>query len=317
MRSYILNAPAKINLYLEILGDRPDRYHELAMVMQSVSLADQIEIRTTGTETIRVHCNHPLVPTDPSNLAHKAAVLMATQFPEAFARFGGVDITIQKNIPVGAGLAGGSTNAASVLVGLDLMWNLGLTQSEIQELGGRLGSDVPFCVSGGTAIATGRGEQISPLPSLDTLFVVLSKYRSLSVSTPWAYQSYRQQFNQTYVSDRTSLEGRRNRVHSGPMVLAISHKDGAAIGKLLYNDLEKVVLPAHPTVAHLRDQMQHLSSLGAMMSGSGPTVFALASSQAEAENIRTELQKQIPDPDLECWVAQFIANGIQIPHTRP
>ncbi len=311
MRPYTLIAPAKINLYLEIIGDRPDGYHELVMVMQSVSLADVVQLRANGTDRFRVSCDHPQVPTDASNLAYRAAKQMAEQFPEAFRRFGGADLSIQKHIPVGAGLAGGSTDAAAVLVGLDLMWNLGLTQVEIQELGAQLGSDVPFCVTGGTAIATGRGEQLSPLPPLDRLYVVLAKYRSLSVSTPWAYQAYRQQFSQTYVRDDHSLEGRRQRVHSGPMVTAISHQDGEAIGKLLHNDLEKVVLPAYPPVKQLRQAMADLSKLGGMMSGSGPTVFALAETPAEAANIHQAIRTRFADPDLEIWTAQFCATGIK------
>jgi 4-diphosphocytidyl-2C-methyl-D-erythritol kinase len=175
MRAYSLVAPAKINLYLEIIGSRADGYHELAMVMQSVNLADRLDLYANGTDAIRVHCDHPLVPSDQSNLAYRAAELMAKQFPDCFDKYGGVDITVDKQIPVGAGLAGGSTNAAAVLVGLDLMWELGLTQSELQEIGAKLGSDVPFCIAGGTAIATGRGEKISPLPDLDHLVAVLGQ----------------------------------------------------------------------------------------------------------------------------------------------
>ncbi|RUR89421.1 hypothetical protein DSM107007_01070 [Nostoc sp. PCC 7120 = FACHB-418] len=145
MRSYKLIAPAKINLYLEIIGDRPDGYHELVMILQSIDLADEIEIHSLSSETIHVHCNHPQVPTDKSNLVYRAAELMVTRFPEAFTKHGGVDITVHKHIPVAAGLAGGSTNAAAVLVGIDLLWNLGLTQTELEELGSTLGSDVPLC----------------------------------------------------------------------------------------------------------------------------------------------------------------------------
>jgi 4-diphosphocytidyl-2-C-methyl-D-erythritol kinase len=311
MQPYSLLAPAKINLYLEIIGDRPDGYHELAMVLQSIALADQIDLRANGTERFQVHCDHAEVPTDSSNLAYKAAALMATQFPEAANQYGGVDITIHKNIPVGAGLAGGSTNAAAVLVGLDLMWKLGLTQTEIQELGAKLGSDVPFCVGGGTAIATGRGEKLSPLPDLDNLHLVLAKYRSLSVSTVWAYQTYRSRFGSSYVSHPEGLEGRRQRVHSGPIVAAISQKNHAEIGRLLYNDLEKVVLPAHPKVATLRDELSQQDTLGVMMSGSGPTVFALATNAAKAEQIKTNIQIALPDPDLQVWVTRCIPNGIQ------
>ena len=144
MQTYTLIAPAKINLLLEIIGDRPDGFHELVMVLQSIDLADIVELKSLPGEQIHLNCTHPDVPQDSTNLAHRAAQLMQTQFPDR----GGVEITITKNIPIGAGLAGGSTDAAAVLVGLDLMWNLGLTQSELQILGAALGSDVPFCIVG-------------------------------------------------------------------------------------------------------------------------------------------------------------------------
>ncbi len=312
MRSYSLLAPAKINLYLEILGDRPDGYHELVMVMQSIDLVDRIELRANGTDRFRVHCDHAQVPADQSNLAYRAAELMSQQFPEAFARYGGVDITIHKQIPVGAGLAGGSTNAAAVLVGLDMMWDRGLTQIEIQELGALLGSDVPFCIAGGTALATGRGEKLDVLPDLDNIYLVLAKYRSLSVSTPWAYKTYRQQFGSSYLREPGDLEGRRQQVHSGPMINAIAHRDAPQIGKLLYNDLEKVVLPEYPQVANLRQEFQRLGTLGTMMSGSGPTVFALAASEEQAQQWQAQVRAAIPDPNLELWTAKFIPAGIQI-----
>jgi 4-diphosphocytidyl-2-C-methyl-D-erythritol kinase len=311
MRSYSLLAPAKINLYLEILSDRPDGFHELIMVLQSVDLADQIQICANSTQTIHVRCDHPQVPGDSSNLAYQAAALMSRQFPEHFARLGGVDICIDKQIPVGAGMAGGSSNAAAVLVGIDLLWNLGLTYDELQELGAQLGSDVPFCIAGGTALATGRGEQLDALPGLDHLYIVLAKYRTLSVSTPWAYQTYRQQFSDSYLRE-TALDQRRQQVHAGPMMAAIAHRDGTQIGKLLYNDLEKVVLPAYPQVLQLRETFQQIGTLGTMMSGSGPTVFALAESQAQAEHIQQEMRAKIPDPDLDLWVTRFRQSGIQV-----
>jgi 4-diphosphocytidyl-2-C-methyl-D-erythritol kinase len=165
MKKYKLIAPAKINLYLEIIGSRADGFHELAMILQSINLADEIKIHSASTDKIRVFCEHPQVPNDKTNLVYRAAELMTQEFPDAFNNFGGVDITLTKNIPVAAGLAGGSTNAAAILVGIDLLWNLGLTESELQELGGKLGSDVPFCIAGGTAIATGR-EKNFPLYQL-------------------------------------------------------------------------------------------------------------------------------------------------------
>lgn len=313
MHSYTLIAPAKINLYLEIIGNRPDGYHELAMILQSIGLADQIGVHSISTDSIRVHCNHPQVPTDNTNLAYRAAELMATQFPEAFSKYKGVEITINKQIPVAAGLAGGSTNAAAVLVGIDLLWKLGLTQSELEELGAKLGSDVPFCVAGGTAIATGRGEQLSPLPSLDNIYILLAKYRSLEVSTAWAYQTYRQQFGNSYIRDTDNLAARANAVHSGAIVKAIFDKDVRQIAQKLHNDLERVVLPAYPQVLQLREVIANQEGiLGTMMSGSGPTVFALIESQQQAEQLKLQVREAIPDEDLELFVTRTITHGIQI-----
>ncbi len=315
MHSYSLNAPAKINLYLEILGDAGDGYHELAMILQSIELADQIDIRAIGTQEIKVHCNHPQVPTDESNLAYKAAALMWEEFPECFANLGGVEITIHKRIPVAAGLAGGSTDAAAVLVGIDMLWQLGLTHPELQQLAAQLGSDVPFCLAGGTALALGRGERLSALPGLDSLYVVLGKYRSLMVSTAWAYQTYRAQFGETYIREPEDLEYRANRVHSGPMVKEILNKDGGQIGKLLRNDLEKVVLPNHPQVLELRKAFENSGAIGTMMSGSGPTVFALCESKEQAQEIQQKVSIDITDPDLEFWVTKLSTQGIQVMST--
>ena len=312
MHSYSLVAPAKINLYLEIIGDRPDGYHELVMIMQSISLADRLEIYSNGTDKIRLHCNHPQVPLDETNIAYQAAELMKEEFKRTFANYGGMDITIEKNIPVAAGLAGGSTDAAAVLVGINQMWKLGLTIPELQDLGAKLGSDVPFCLAGGTAIATGRGEQLDNITDLDNLWLVLAKYNSLSVSTAWAYNTYRQQFAHEYVADDHNINTRTSRVHSGPLVSAIGHKDGEQIGKLLHNDLEKVVLPEFPPVANLRKAFQKNNVLGTMMSGSGPTVFALCASEIEAEKVRDQVRREIVDPDLNFWVTKLSSNGIQI-----
>ena len=314
MQAYSLIAPAKINLYLEIIGDRPDGYHELAMILQSIDLADQIDLCSNGSDQIRVTCDDPQIPTDSQNLAHKAASLMAAEFPESHRRWGGVDIHIHKRIPMGAGLAGGSADAAAVLVGLDLLWKLGLTQVEIRQLAAKLGSDIPFCVSGGTAIATGRGEQLAPLPSADFLYVVLAKHQSLAISTPWAYQTYRAQFGGSYVSDQASLQQRRQRVHSGRIVAAISQRDGAKIGRLLHNDLEKAVLPVHPQVEWLKQTLAESQPLGVMMSGSGSTVFALVESEARANQVQQQLRAALPDPDLGIWTTKLIGNGIQLLH---
>jgi len=310
--SYTLVAPAKINLYLEIIGDRPDGYHELALILQSIDLADRVDLQLNRTGNISVRCDHPQVPNDRTNLAYRAAELMKQQFPEACARHGGVEITLHKRIPVAAGLAGGSSNAAAVLVGLDLLWELGLVQSELQELGARLGSDVPFCIAGGTVLATGRGENLSPLPDLDGLYAVLGKYNNLSVSTVWAYQTFRKKFSHTYLSDAANLEARWHEVHSSPLVSAIAHRDGAQIARTMRNDLEKVVLPEHAQVERLRQAFQDAGVLGTMMSGSGPTVFGLTESRAAAEQVQATVAQTMSDPELNFWIAQLTPIGIHI-----
>ncbi|MEM9002056.1 MAG: 4-(cytidine 5'-diphospho)-2-C-methyl-D-erythritol kinase [Cyanobacteria bacterium P01_F01_bin.86] len=312
MRLYSLSAAAKINLYLEVIGDRPDGYHELVMIMQSVSLADRVTVRSLVTPEIRLQCDHPEVPTDTTNLAYQAAALLQAKFPEVVRPQGGVEITIEKQIPVGAGLAGGSTNAAATLVGLDLLWNLGLTQGELQVLGAELGSDVPFCIAGGTAIATGRGEQIDSLYGVDTLYAVLAKYHSLTVSTPWAYKTYRQHFASTYVDIHADGPHRQESVRSGPIVSELAKQDKQGIGQHLHNDLEKVVLPAHAKVKELKETLASCGGLGTLMSGSGPTVFTLAADQAQANDIAARVRSHIPDPDLGIWVTQLIPTGIQL-----
>jgi 4-diphosphocytidyl-2-C-methyl-D-erythritol kinase len=309
MHAYSPIASAKINLYLEIVGDRADGYHELIMLLQSISLCDRVEVRANGTQNFRVHANSPQMPPQEKNLAYKAAQLMSQQFPEEFARLGGAEITLDKQIPVAAGLAGGSADAAAVLVGLNLMWGLGLTQPELQELAAQLGSDVPFCISGGTAIATGRGEQLDPLNCPNGLWVVLAKYQSLEVSTAWAYNTYRQKFGHAYLRDTDSIQSRTSRVHSGPLVEAILKKNGAQIGKLLHNE--------YPQVAQLKATLQRPGVLGTLMSGSGPTVFALCESQQQAEQVKTDVRQAIPDPDLGLWVAAFSCSSNQLESVAP
>ena len=312
MQSYSLFAPAKINLHLEVIGDRPDGYHELVMIMQSVNLGDTLHLRANGTDKIRLFCENPQVPLDESNLAYKAARLMQEKYPNISSNFGGLDITIEKKIPVAAGLAGGSTNAAAVLVGTNLIWSLGLTQPELRDLSALVGSDVPFCISGGTAIATGRGEKIAPLPDLQNIWVILAKYNNLSVSTPWAYKSYREQFNHLYVTNPEDVNQRTHQVHSGDLVHAISEQNPEQIGSLLMNDLEKVVLPKYPAVSSLIDAFKAENVLGAMMSGSGPTVFALCKTKEQAKSVAAKVKEHIDDANLDFGITQMCPHGIVV-----
>ena len=312
MQSYSLLAPGKINLYLEILGDRRNGFHELVMILQSIELADRIDLKPSDRQNITIYCDHPQVPKDETNLAYRAAKLMCDTFPDVYANYGGIDIRITKYLPVAAGLAGGSADAAGVLVGVSLMWGLGLTKPELQELAQQLGSDIPFCVNGGTAIATGRGEKLAAIADLDNLWVVLAKYQDISVSTPWAYQTYRQNYSESYISDTAAVRERRDRIRSGSLFKAIMAKNNVEIGSLLYNDLEKVVLPAYEEVARLKDAFTDTNTLGAMMSGSGPTVFALFDSETEAQTAATQIKDRFNDPNLDFWVTKLSSSGIQV-----
>ncbi|MGD1859676.1 MAG: 4-(cytidine 5'-diphospho)-2-C-methyl-D-erythritol kinase [Leptolyngbyaceae cyanobacterium] len=315
MDSYSLLAAAKINLYLEVVGDRPDGYHELVMVMQSIGLTDRVTVRRTNAASIQLRCDHPQVPNDESNLAHRAAKLVYERFPAVAKAQDGVAITIDKQIPVGAGLAGGSVNAAAVLVGLNMLWRLGMTQIELQTLAAELGSDIPFCIAGGTAIATGRGEQIDSLQGIDGLYAVLAKFPSLSVSTAWAYKTYRQAFSHTYLDSKTKGQSRREHLHSSPIMTAISQQDGAAISHHLHNDLEKVVLPAHPEVKELKTALQAAGGLGTLMSGSGPTLFTLAQSKDAAKAIVQQLRSRYAAADLDLWIAPFMPTSLRLSET--
>ena len=318
-KSLSLWAPAKVNLYLEIVGDRPDGFHELSTIFQSIGIQDRVRVTVkSGMDHIEVSCADGAVPNDKTNLAYRAAELMRQQFPKPAARYNNIEIGIEKNVPVAAGLAGGSADAAAVLVALDMLWELGLTRLELEELAAEFGSDISFCVGGGTALATGRGEVLDALPGVSNLWVVLGKYQDLSVSTPWAYKRYRERFEAEYARDRDTQTSRHDQVRSGAMVRLLSQlakgdrADLASLKGLLRNDLERAVLPEHELIQTLRACFAVHAPLGAMMSGSGPTVFAIAEDQADAERIKTAVRADIPDDNLGLWTAPFSAQGIHL-----
>ncbi len=299
MSQCTLAAAAKINLYLRILGSRNDGYHEVAMVLQSVTLRDGVHLTTHPRQEINITCNHPQVPTDSTNLAVRAAQLLAEEFPRQAT---GVGIHIDKQIPVAAGLAGGSSNGAAVLVGLNHLWGLGLTQAELQALAARLGSDMPFCVQGGTALATGRGEILEPLPPLSGGAVVLAKFQNLSISTPWAYRTYREQFSHTF-----ALASAQESDH---FVQILASQALPEIAAHLHNDFEKVVLPAYPEIAQLKQRLLATGAWGSLLSGSGPTVFALYADLMQAKQAVMALKND--DAAVDFFVAQFCHWGMQI-----
>lgn len=299
MQACTLIARAKINLYLEILGSRPDGYSEVAMVLQSIHLADRLQLKSRP-HGIHLTCDRPEVPTDARNLAYRAAELLQKECHSA----AGVEIHIEKHIPVAAGLAGGSADAAAVLVGLNQLWGLGLTVGELQSLAARLGSDIPFCVQGGTQLATGRGEVLEPLADWEGIPVLLAKPKHLGVSTAWAYQAFR---SRREILGATAPS--EPALPTLPQALAaLSRQDPPALARSLRNDLEQVVLPEYAIVGELRQALLSAGALGSLMSGSGPTVFGIMPSLELAAQVRNTLRHQFQD--VEFWVTQFAPTGI-------
>ncbi|RAK16568.1 4-diphosphocytidyl-2-C-methyl-D-erythritol kinase [Anoxybacillus vitaminiphilus] len=267
----LVKAPAKINLSLDVLHKRPDGYHEVKMVMTTIDLADRIELTPLPSDTIRIVSHNRFVPDDHRNLAYQAAKLLK----ERFNVRDGVAISIIKTIPVAAGLAGGSSDAAATLRGLNKLWNLGLTLDELAELGAEIGSDVSFCVYGGTAIATGRGEKIEHIPAPPPCWVILAK-PTIGVSTAEVYRNL----------NLASI------VHPDvdAMVKAIKEQDYNKICSLVGNVLEEVTMKMHPEVAQIKEQMKRFGADAVLMSGSGPTVFGLVRHDSRLQRIYNGLR---------------------------
>lgn len=252
----MIKAPAKINLTLDVLHKRPDGYHEVEMIMTTVDLADRLELESLEKNEIRIISHNRFVPDDSRNLAYQAAKLLK----ERYHIKKGVSIQIDKIIPVAAGLAGGSSDAAAALKGLNQLWDLGLSLDELAQLGAEIGSDVSFCVYGGTALATGRGEKIEHLPSPPNCWVVLAK-PTIGVSTGEVYKNLK-------------LD-RMKRPDTRAMIEAIKENNYEKMCRNMGNVLESVTLQVHPEVALIKEQMIRFGADAVLMSGSGPTVFGL------------------------------------------
>ena len=265
-----LSAYAKINLALEVLGKRPDGFHEVAMIMQSVSLHDTVTM-TLRDEGLTLVCDNSSLPCDDSNLAYRAADLLRQKFGVGK----GVHIELIKRIPMAAGLAGGSTDAAAVLKGLNVLWNLALSPVELERLAACLGSDAPFCLWGGTSLATGRGELLEPLPDFGGHGVVLAN-PPLQVSTAWAYGNFQRNLRPR-LTDIPAMRG------------AIALHDFQLVAVQLFNELESVTIPAHPQIAVLKERLAKGGAAGVLMSGSGPTVFALTPDFASARRLAEQV----------------------------
>lgn len=274
VREVSLKARAKINLGLDVIRKRPDGYHDLRMIMQTVGIYDRIQLTRTKAPGIRVATNLSFLPTGENNLVYKAAALLMEEFPQE----DGIFIDLHKTIPVAAGLAGGSSDAAAVLVGLNRMFSLELSQKEIMDRAVRLGADVPYCVMRGTALAEGIGEVLTPLKAPPACRVVLAK-PAAHVSTKYVY---------------TNLKLDADTVHPDidGQIAALETGDLEKLCACMGNVLESVTIPACPVISTIRDVMREEGAAGAMMSGSGPTVFGLfedgPQAAAAAERIRAE-----------------------------
>ncbi|AHA08700.1 MULTISPECIES: 4-(cytidine 5'-diphospho)-2-C-methyl-D-erythritol kinase [Bacillus] len=267
----LVKAPAKINLSLDVLGKRQDGYHEVKMIMTTIDLADRLELMELAEDRIEILSHNRYVPDDQRNLAYQAAKLLK----EKFNVKKGVSITIEKTIPVAAGLAGGSSDAAATLRGLNKLWNLGLTIDELAELGSEIGSDVSFCVYGGTAIATGRGERIEHIKTPPSCWVILAKPH-IGVSTADVYGNLK-----------------LNRVthpNVDKMVDVINAGDYKGICDTVGNVLEDVTFKMHPEVARIKAQMKRFGADAVLMSGSGPTVFGLVHHDSRMHRIYNGLK---------------------------
>ncbi|WEG12736.1 4-(cytidine 5'-diphospho)-2-C-methyl-D-erythritol kinase [Pullulanibacillus sp. KACC 23026] len=273
----IEKAPAKINLSLDVLHKRPDGYHEVEMVMTTVDLSDRLELQEIRDyDQILIRSSAPFVPEDERNLAYQAA----KHIKQKYGVKTGVRINITKDIPVAAGLAGGSSDAAAVIRALNRLWSLNMTLDEMMEIGEKIGSDVPFCIVGGTALATGRGERLEMLSSPPPCWVVLAK-PSISVSTADTYKAL-------------NLEGAAH-PNVSEMVRAIANRDYNEMCSKLGNILESVTLSKVAEVEQLKTHMEQMGADGVLMSGSGPTVFGLTQYESRVNRIYNSLKGYCPN----------------------
>lgn len=298
-------APAKINLHLEVLGLRPDGYHELAMLMQSIDLADHLHVQDRSDGAITLRCDRADLSVGPDNLVVRAAEKLRAHGGQGHR---GVEILLEKHIPIGAGLAGGSSDAAATLVGLDALWEMHTPGAELAALAAELGSDVPFCLEGGSQLCFGRGERLEPCPQATApLGVLLVKHPEASVSTPWAYGLCREWRGDFYLSHEADFEQRRQALRQSPLLEALR---GERAFPPLRNDLQAVVAPEVPSVAQALELLQGAPGvLVVAMSGSGPTVFALFPCLEAATLAQGALAEPLRAAGLESWSCGLRSSG--------
>ena len=268
-----LQAFAKINLGLDVLGKREDGYHEVRMIMQTIRMYDQLDMRKSVEPGIHLTTNKKYIPVDENNLVWRATKLMM----DTCGIIEGVSIHLHKVIPVAAGMAGGSSDAAATLVGMNRLFHCGLSKEKLMELGVQIGADVPYCVLRGTALAEGIGEKLTVLPPMPDCWILIGK-PGISVSTKYVY---------------TTLDLNTDTVHPDIDGMKKALEDGNLYGitERMGNVLQDVTIPAYPEVERIKEQMKTLGAVNAMMSGSGPTVFGIFDNEEKAQEACQKLRE--------------------------
>ena len=274
MREIKLKARAKINLGLDVVRKREDGYHEVRMIMQMINLYDRITLRRSTEPGIRVTTNLPYLPVNEDNLVYRAAKLLMEEFKVTE----GAEIELQKYIPVAAGMAGGSSDAAAVMVGVNRIFHLGLTKKQLMERGVKIGADVPFCIMRGTALAEGIGEVLTPLPAMPHCSLVIAKPK-IHVSTKFVYGNLKA----NELKEHPDIDGQVQALREGSLEQLV-----AKMG----NVLETVTVPAYPVIDEIKRTMLKNDAMGAMMSGSGPTVFGVLEREERAQEVCRLLKKE-------------------------
>ena len=291
MNSIELKSRAKINLSIDVLGKRVDGYHLVEMIMQTIDLYDIIKIEELETEEIIIKSNTSDIPLNENNIVYKAAELIRDNFN--IKR--GIEIFIEKNIPIAAGMAGGSSNAAAILVGLNKLWNLNLSEKELKELGFKLGADVPFCIEGKAALAEGVGEELTYIKGLPDDISILVCKPELFVSTKEVYGGL-------------DLKNIKNRPDNQYLIKCLENNEIELLSKNMVNVLETVTSKKHTEISDIENIMNENKALGSMMSGSGPTVFGLYKNEEDALKGKRELLKKYK----QVYVVKSSEKGVEI-----
>lgn len=291
MNSIELKSRAKINLSIDVLGKREDGYHLVEMIMQTIDLYDIIKMIELETEDIVIKSNSSDIPLDDNNIVYKAVNLLKNKFNIKK----GVEIFIKKNIPVAAGMAGGSSNAAAVLVGLNKIWGLNLSEIELQEIGLNLGADVPYCIAGKTALAEGIGEQLTYIKGLSEDANILICKPNLFVSTKKVYEGL-------------DLKNIQERPDNKFLIKSLEDGDIKSVAENMVNVLETVTSKYHEEIKEIEAVMSECNALGSMMSGSGPTVFGLFENKNDALKGKEKLLQKYS----QVYVVNSSEKGVEI-----